>query len=266
MSNTAYDQLLDHVKTTRALGQVAGLISWDQEVMMPANGAAARAEQAAALEEVSHQRRSDPKIADWLAALNGAELNAKQAANVRLIRRSYDRTCKIPPSLATELARTTSTAQGVWAKARAANRFEDFSPILAQIIELKRQEAACLTSDSDRANSAYDALLDDFEPGMRVALPNARIMIHQPSGGARGMASDIEIQAREILRIKARMNDLYVTYTGKSLKEIEEAMDRDTFLEADEAKKFGLVDKVFETRPESGDEGEEEKGSGGAPE
>lgn len=170
MSNTAYDQLLDHVKTTRALGQVAGLISWDQEVMMPANGAAARAEQAAALEQVSHQRRSDPKIADWLAQLNGSELNAKQTANVRLIRRSYDRTCKIPPGLATELARTTSTAQGVWAKARAANRFDDFSPLLAQIIELKRQEAACLTSDSSGANSAYDALLDDFEPGMRVAV------------------------------------------------------------------------------------------------
>ena len=67
------------------------------------------------------------------------------------------------------------------------------------------------------------------------------------------MASDIEIQAREILRIKARMNDLYVKYTGRTLKEIEKAMDRDTFLEADEAMKFGLVDKVFETRPETED-------------
>src|SRR3546814_19995244 len=79
-------------------------------------------------------------------------------------------------------------------------------------------------------------------------------MVHQPSGGARGMASDIEIQAREILRIKARMNDLYVKYTGQSLEEIEKAMDRDTFLEADEALKFGVVDKVFETRPERSEE------------
>jgi ATP-dependent Clp protease protease subunit len=93
-------------------------------------------------------------------------------------------------------------------------------------------------------------LLAAGEPGMRVALPNARIMIHQPSGGAQGMASDIEIQAREILRIRKRMNDLYVKYTGKSLEEIEAAMDRDTFLEADEALKFGLIDKVFETRPD----------------
>jgi ATP-dependent Clp protease, protease subunit len=84
---------------------------------------------------------------------------------------------------------------------------------------------------------------------MRVALTNSRIMVHQPSGGARGMASDIEIQAKEILRIRKRLNDLYVSYTGKTLKEIEKAMDRDTFLEADEAKAFGLVDEVFDKRP-----------------
>ncbi|MBJ7441664.1 MAG: ATP-dependent Clp endopeptidase proteolytic subunit ClpP [Sphingopyxis sp.] len=100
-----------------------------------------------------------------------------------------------------------------------------------------------------QAASMGSFLLAAGEPGMRVALTNARVMIHQPSGGARGMASDIEIQAREILRIKKRMNDLYVKYTGKSLKDIEKAMDRDTFLEADEAKAFGLVDQVFDRRP-----------------
>ena len=108
-------------------------------------------------------------------------------------------------------------------------------------------------------------LLAAGEPGMRIALPNARIMVHQPSGGARGMASDIEIQAREILRIRKRMNDLYVKYTGQSLTEIEKALDRDTFLEADEALKFGIVDKVFETRPET-EEPAADSGSGGAPE
>ncbi|MDE1915214.1 MAG: ATP-dependent Clp endopeptidase proteolytic subunit ClpP [Sphingomonadales bacterium] len=101
-----------------------------------------------------------------------------------------------------------------------------------------------------QACSMGSFLLAAGEPGMRVALPNARIMIHQPSGGAQGMASDIEIQAREILRIRARMNALYVKFTGKSLEEIETAMDRDTFLEADEALKFGLIDKVFERRPD----------------
>ncbi|MEC9108917.1 MAG: ATP-dependent Clp protease proteolytic subunit, partial [Pseudomonadota bacterium] len=74
-----------------------------------------------------------------------------------------------------------------------------------------------------QAASMGSFLLAAGEPGMRIALPNARIMVHQPSGGARGMASDIEIQAREILRIKKRMNDLYVKYTGQSLDDIEKA-------------------------------------------
>lgn len=115
-----------------------------------------------------------------------------------------------------------------------------------------------------QAASMGSFLLAAGEPGMRIALPNARIMIHQPSGGARGMASDIEIQAREILRIRSRMNDLYVKFTGRSLDEIEKAMDRDTFLEAEEAKAFGLVDKVFESRPDNEDTAAD--GSGGAPE
>ncbi|WP_268740497.1 ATP-dependent Clp endopeptidase proteolytic subunit ClpP [Novosphingobium beihaiensis] len=102
-----------------------------------------------------------------------------------------------------------------------------------------------------QAASMGSFLLAAGEPGMRIALPNARIMVHQPSGGAQGMASDIEIQAREILRMRKRLNDLYVKYTGKSLDEIEAAMDRDTFLEAEEALSFGLVDKVFETRPDA---------------
>ncbi|MGN6356470.1 MAG: ATP-dependent Clp protease proteolytic subunit [Novosphingobium sp.] len=116
-----------------------------------------------------------------------------------------------------------------------------------------------------QAASMGSFLLAAGEPGMRIALPNARIMVHQPSGGARGMASDIEIQAREILRIRKRLNALYEKYTGRPLDEIEKAMDRDTFLEAEEAKAFGLVDKVFETRPTTDQVGEA-TGSGGAPE
>ncbi|MEK6541557.1 MAG: ATP-dependent Clp protease proteolytic subunit [Pseudomonadota bacterium] len=104
-----------------------------------------------------------------------------------------------------------------------------------------------------QACSMGSFLLAAGEPGMRVAMGNARIMIHQPSGGTRGMASDIEIQAREILRIRARMNDLYVKYTGQTLDVIEKALDRDNFLEADEAKAFGLVDHVFDKRPAAAD-------------
>ena len=116
-----------------------------------------------------------------------------------------------------------------------------------------------------QAASMGSFLLAAGEPGMRVALPNARIMVHQPSGGARGMASDIEIQAREILRIRQRMYDLYVKYTGRTLTDIEKAMDRDTFLEAEEALEFGIVDKVFAHRPKDEETGNE-SGSGGAPE
>ena len=110
-----------------------------------------------------------------------------------------------------------------------------------------------------QAASMGSFLLAAGEPGMRIALPNARIMVHQPSGGARGMASDIQIQAREILRLRERLNSLYVKYTGKTLEEIEKALDRDTFLEADEAKEFGIVDKVFESRPDAEKDGESAK-------
>ena len=92
-------------------------------------------------------------------------------------------------------------------------------------------------------------LLAAGEPGMRVALDNARIMIHQPSGGAQGMASDIEIQAKEILRIRHRMNELMAKYTGQPIEEIERNVERDKFFSASEAKTFGLVDEVFDKRP-----------------
>ncbi len=90
--------------------------------------------------------------------------------------------------------------------------------------------------------------------GKRSALPHSRIMIHQPSGGAQGMASDIEIQAREILRIRHRMNELMAQYSGQSVETIEKAVERDKFFSASEAKDFGLVDEVFEKRPAAADE------------
>jgi ATP-dependent Clp protease protease subunit len=105
-----------------------------------------------------------------------------------------------------------------------------------------------------QAASMGSFLLAAGEPGMRVALTNSRIMVHQPSGGAQGMASDIEIQAREILRMRTRLNTLYAKYTGQPIEEIEKAMDRDEFLEADEAKAFGLIDEVFDQRPDAGDD------------
>ncbi len=100
-----------------------------------------------------------------------------------------------------------------------------------------------------QAASMGSFLLAAGEPGMRTALANARIMVHQPSGGAQGQATDIEIQAKEILRVRARMNDLYVKHTGQTLETIERAMERDNFLNAEEAKAFGLIDAVVDKRP-----------------
>ena len=86
--------------------------------------------------------------------------------------------------------------------------------------------------------------------GKRFSLPNSRIMIHQPSGGARGMASDIEIQANEILKLKKRLNEIYVKHTGQKLSAIEKAMDRDNFMSPEEALKFGIIDHIVESRNE----------------
>ena len=105
-----------------------------------------------------------------------------------------------------------------------------------------------------QAASMGSFLLAAGEPGMRVALSNSRIMVHQPSGGAQGMASDIEIQAREILRMRTRLNTLYAKYTGQAIEEIEKAMDRDKFMESDEAKTFGIIDEVFDKRPDAGED------------
>jgi ATP-dependent Clp protease protease subunit len=99
-----------------------------------------------------------------------------------------------------------------------------------------------------QACSMGSLLLTAGEPGQRYALPNSRIMIHQPSGGAQGQATDIEIQAREILTLRKRLNDMYVHHTGRKLEEIEVAMERDNFMSPTEAKEFGLIDHVYEKR------------------
>lgn len=99
-----------------------------------------------------------------------------------------------------------------------------------------------------QANSMGSLLLTAGARGKRFALPNARIMIHQPSGGARGQATDIEIQAREILRTKAMLNDIYVKHTGNDLDKIQNSMERDNFMSAGEALEFGLVDRIVTER------------------
>jgi ATP-dependent Clp protease protease subunit len=101
-----------------------------------------------------------------------------------------------------------------------------------------------------QAASMASLLMAAGHKDMRFALPNARIMLHQPSGGFQGQATDIMLHAQEILNLKKRLNEIYVKHTGQPLKRIEDALERDMFLTAEQAKEFGIIDKVIDRRPE----------------
>ena len=101
-----------------------------------------------------------------------------------------------------------------------------------------------------QAASMGSLLLCAGDPGMRFALPNARIMVHQPSGGFQGQASDILRHAEDIMKIKKRLNEVYVKHTGRDYDTIERTLDRDHFMSSEEAKEFGLIDQVYSKRPE----------------
>jgi ATP-dependent Clp protease protease subunit len=100
-----------------------------------------------------------------------------------------------------------------------------------------------------QAASMGSLLLCAGAKGKRYALPNSRVMVHQPSGGAQGQATDIEIQAREILKLRQRLNEIYVHHTGQPIDAIERKLERDSYMSAEEARGFGLVDHVVEKRP-----------------
>jgi len=156
------DLLLQHLRQTAALEQVAGLISWDQETMMPSKGAAERVEQSGVLAEFLHGRHSDPKIMEWIGGLDTESLGEFDLGNVREAKRRYERATRIPAELARECARAASHGQITWTEATRAHDFSQFAPALKRNVELKRQVAAHLTaSDGD----LYDSLLEEFEPG-----------------------------------------------------------------------------------------------------
>ena len=105
-----------------------------------------------------------------------------------------------------------------------------------------------------QAASMGSLLLTAGEPGMRYSLPNSRIMVHQPSGGYQGQATDIMIHAEETLKLKKRLNEIYVKHTGQSLKTVEAALERDNFMAAEDAKKWGLIDEIVTQRTSSDEE------------
>lgn len=160
---TALTDLLAFQRQTEALSSVAERLGWDQETVMPRGAAEQRAEEMGAMEEVLHDRRTDPRIGEWLDAADPRSPADRRA--VQLIARDFARSSRIPARLASELARLTSLAQGIWAEARAKDAPADFLPTLDQVLMLKREEAACLADGGD----LYDALLEDYEPGMSGA-------------------------------------------------------------------------------------------------
>ena len=161
----ALEDLLAFQHETEALAGISGRLEWDQETMMPRGAAEQRGEEMAALSSILHARRTDPRIGEWLAATGGAELSQVDAAKLRHIRRTYDRTMKVPARLAAELARVTSISQGKWAEARAKDDFAAFAPVLAEVVRLRQEEGTALADGGDR----YDALVDDYEPDMTAA-------------------------------------------------------------------------------------------------
>ena len=163
---SAFADLMAYQRDTEALAEVAGRLSWDQETVMPRGAAPQRADEMAAMESILHERRMNLRVGEWLAEAEAqADLGGVERAQLRHIRRSFERTSRVPMTLAAEIARTTSRAQGIWAEARAADDFKAFAPTLESVVGLKRQEAEALAD----GGSLYDALLEDFEPGATTA-------------------------------------------------------------------------------------------------
>ncbi len=174
----AYDELIRRLRELATLASCSAVLGWDEQTYMPSGGAAHRGNQMALLAGLQHERATDPRVGELLASVEGSALTAEpdsvEAANIRELRRSYDRKTKLPRALVEELARTTSMAQPEWVAARAASDFARFRPWLEKIVQLKRQESACLVGGptatdgaAGAAGSAYDPLLDEYEPGAR---------------------------------------------------------------------------------------------------
>jgi carboxypeptidase Taq len=166
---TPYEKLIHLFKEHSLLGSCASVLNWDELTYMPPQGSAHRAEQMALLARLTHEMLTAPALGEALAGAEASEAvresDSIPAANVREIRRQFDRAIKIPKSLVEEIARVTSRAQQVWQAARPANDFPSFEPWLTQIVNLKRQQADAI----GYSDNPYDALLDEFEPGAKAA-------------------------------------------------------------------------------------------------
>jgi carboxypeptidase Taq len=159
-TNNSFNELMQFQKDTEALSSIAGRLGWDQETMMPLGSANQRATEQAAIAKTIHNRNTDPRIPEWISKTRPQ--NQIEAANIRLIQKKYQKACKVPPDLNAAIARTTSKAHGIWALARQNEDVAAYLPVLAEIIDLTREKAIALVEKG----TYYDALADEYEPGM----------------------------------------------------------------------------------------------------
>ena len=159
-----YEQFIDHVRRMTNVGNAAGLLNWDQQVMMPEGGTPARSQQTAALSAVHHEMLTDDALSDDLDDLEAAELDAEQAAAVREIRREHERATRVPGDLVEEISETTSNALPVWEQAKGEDDFDAFAPTLEDILNLKREYADHIDPDRD----PYEVLFEEYEPYLDI--------------------------------------------------------------------------------------------------
>lgn len=171
----AYSDLRALLRNAATLGSIGALLGWDQETYMPHAASSHRGDQAAMMAGLVHEKLTSPRVGELISACesdSGLTADAAAAANIREARRDYDRATKIPSELVAEIARVGSLAQEAWKEARAKSNFATFAPLLGELVLLTRRKAECVgapKSADGRPGELYDALLDEFEPGMTAA-------------------------------------------------------------------------------------------------
>jgi carboxypeptidase Taq len=161
----AWTELTTTVRDVEALEGALGLLEWDQQTMMPRRGASGRGAQIAALAKVLHERVTQPKVGDFLTALEGGPLDEVQAAGVRNLRRTYNRATRVPQALVGQIAEAQSDAFNAWLGAKQSSDFASFAPKLEKLMDLVRERSVAI----DDKSHPYDVLLDEFDPGTTMA-------------------------------------------------------------------------------------------------
>ncbi len=160
----AYQALLEHVKRLNYVGDAAGVLGWDQQVMMPEGGTPARAKQSSALSTLQHELLTDDDVATWLDDLEDADLTDEQAAVVRELRRDHERAARVPEDLVQRISEATSNALPVWEQAKAESDWSAFEDTLAEILDLRREYAEAIDPDRD----PYEVLFEEYEPYLGI--------------------------------------------------------------------------------------------------